>query len=163
MTDSNPARRDPMDAHAAKWTGTPRLAHCMFHVRDLEQSIRFYQRALDFAVADRHRYEGHSLAYLNSPGSGIEIELVQPDLPPPDQAAAHANSHLGFVVENLEQEFSRITALGARIEPIEDYVANGVLQTRFFYFYDPDGHQIEILEARGRYAPAAGTSGSAAT
>jgi hypothetical protein len=42
--------------------------------------------------------------------------------------------------------------MGVRLDPIDDYVANGVVQTRFFYLYDPDGNQIEFLEARGRYA-----------
>ena len=60
-------------------TSSPRLVHCMMHVGDLERAIAFYERALHFAVADRHRYEGHDLAYLRSPASAIEIELVKPD------------------------------------------------------------------------------------
>jgi catechol 2,3-dioxygenase-like lactoylglutathione lyase family enzyme len=127
----------------------------MMYVSDLEQSIRFYERALHFVVAARHRYDGHSLAYLRSAGSAVEIELIQSDLPHPDRLPSSPAWHLGFVVAVLGDEFARIASLGVRIDPIEDYVANDVLQTRYFYFYDPDGHQIEILEARGRYAPSA--------
>jgi hypothetical protein len=31
-------------------------------------------------------------------------------------------------------------------------MANGRLQTRFFYLYDPEGNEIEILQAMGRYS-----------
>ena len=41
---------------------------------------------------------------------------------------------------------------------VTDYVANGRLQTRFFYLYDPEGNEIEILEAMGRYAAQGGVT-----
>lgn len=141
-------------------TSPPRLVHCMMHVGDLERAIAFYEQVLHFAVVDRHRYEGHDLAYLRSPASIIEIELVKPDAKQAEPAEPDASWHIGFTVENLEAEFDRLTGLGVRLDPIEPYIANGVLQTRYFYLYDPDGHQIEFLEARGRYAtpvPGVGT------
>lgn len=133
-------------------TSSPRLAHCMMHVGDLERAIAFYEHVLHFVVADRHRYEGHDLAYLRSPASAIEIELVKPDAKQAGPAEPDTSWHIGFTVENLEAEFDRLAGLGVRVDPIEPYFANGVLQTRYFYLYDPDGHQIEFLEARGRYA-----------
>jgi len=129
----------------------PRLAHFMMYVADLEESIAFYERALHFAVAERHRYDGHNLAYLRSAGSDVEIELIQPDVPRFNLPESGAAWHVGFVVDNLDEEFARFAAMGVRLDPVEDYVANGVMQTRYFYAYDLDGHQIEILEARGRY------------
>jgi catechol 2,3-dioxygenase-like lactoylglutathione lyase family enzyme len=137
-----------------------RLAHFMMYVANLEESIAFYEAVLRFAVTARHRYEGHALAYLRSPGSDVELELIQPDIPNSDLTESPATWHLGFVVDDLAREFARFAAIGVRLDPIEDYVANGVLQTRYFYAYDLDGHQIEILEGRGRYARA-GTSETA--
>lgn len=160
MPPNNKGQRLLTDVHAGQ--APPRLAHFMMYVRDLEESIAFYEEALRCAVTERHRYDGHNLAYLRGAGSGVEIELIQPDVPEPDSAGSGATWHLGFVVDNLDQEFARFAAMGVRLDPVEDYVANGVLQTRYFYAYDLDGHQIEILEARGRYARAA-TSGGVST
>lgn len=133
-------------------TSLPRLIHCMMHVTDLERAIAFYGQVLHFTIVDRHRYDGHNLAYLRGEASNIEIELIQPDGKPPEPSESNASWHLGFAIENLEVEYARLSGLGVRLEPIESYVANGILQTRYFYLYDPDGHQIEFLEARGRYA-----------
>lgn len=133
-------------------TSPPRLIHCMMHVTDLERAIAFYGQVLHFAIVDRHRYDGHDLAYLRSAASSVEIELIQPGGKPPELSDSNASWHLGFAIENLEAEFARLSRLGVRLDPIESYVANGILQTRYFYLYDPDGHQIEFLESRGRYA-----------
>lgn len=124
----------------------------MMHVDDLERAIEFYGRVLFFDVVDRHRYEGHNLAYLRSAASRTEIELIQPDVRTPKSGNRDVSWHLGFSVDDLEAEFARLSALGVRLDPIATYVANDALQTRYFYFYDPDGHQVEFLEARGRYA-----------
>jgi lactoylglutathione lyase len=128
------------------------LAHFMMHVSDLEASIAFYEAALHFKVAERHRYDGHNLAYLRRPGTHIELELVQPDKSTPRPIERSTTWHIAFVVDDLSVEFARFSALGIPLEPIQDYVANREWQTWFFYAYDPDGHQIEILERRGRYA-----------
>lgn len=130
----------------------PHLVHCMMVVSDLERAITFYGTVMGFAVVDRHRYEGHSLVYMRSPASTIEIELVKPDAKEAAIGGRDDSWHLGFTVADLAAEYARLSALGVRLDPIEHYVANSVFQTRYFYLYDPDGHQIEFLEARGRYA-----------
>lgn len=140
-------------------TAAARLVHCMMIVSDLERAIAFYGKVLQFTVVDRHRYEGHDLAYLRSPTAAIEIELVKPDVAPAAIGKKDESWHLGFTVADLEAEFARLAALGTPLDPLEPYVANGKFQTRYFYLYDPDGHQIEFLEARGRYAPASSGAG----
>jgi lactoylglutathione lyase len=136
----------------------PHLVHCMMVVSDLERAIVFYGTVMGFAVVDRHRYEGHSLVYMRSPASTIEIELVKPDAEEVAIGGRDESWHLGFTVADLAAEYARLSALSVRLDPIESYIANGAFQTRYFYFYDPDGHQIEFLEARGRYAAAAALS-----
>lgn len=141
-------------------SAAPLLVHCMMVVSDLERAIDFYGAIMDFAVVDRHRYEGHDLVYMRSPASAIEIELVKPDARKAATNARDESWHLGFTVTDLEAEFARLSAAGVRLDPIESYIANGVFQTRYFYLYDPDGHQIEFLEARGRYATRSADAGS---
>ena len=131
---------------------TLRLAHAMVQVRDLEGAIDFYQRVLGLALAERHSYDGASLAYLRADDGGAELELLS------EQAWRYADrpetgrSHIAFTVADVSAENARIRALGIDCGSVADYVANGKLQTRFFYLYDPEGNEIEILEGMGRYA-----------
>lgn len=130
-----------------------RLAHCMTYVRDLERSIRFYESLLGYNVLDRHCYPGHRLAFVGSDADGFELELIEAEGNPPPATPAMPYWHFAFAVGDLEREFARVRTLGCRIDPIVEYHANGRFQTRYFYVYDPDGNQIEFLEAVGRFAP----------
>jgi lactoylglutathione lyase len=123
----------------------------MIQVRDLDRALDFYQRALHLDVVDRHRYEGTSLVYLRIPGSRFEIELIAPDRWPFAERPEPGRLHLAFAVDDLDSEHARLTRMGVRAEPILDYIANGAHQSRYFYFSDPEGNQIEFLEPRGRY------------
>ena len=130
-----------------------RLAHCMTYVCDLERSIRFYEELLGYRVLDRHRYPGHRLAFVGVGADGFELELIEAEGIQPMVPPATPCWHFAFAVEDLDREFARVCALRCRVDPIIEYHANGSFQTRYFYVYDPDGNQIEFLEAIGRFAP----------
>ncbi len=127
-------------------------AHYMIQVKNLETAVSFYERALGFTVADRHRYPGATIVYMRGPDSVFELELLAPDkwdyahLPEPGR------THIAFTVEDLEAQHARLTGLAITVDPVSDYVTNGIHQTRYFYFYDSEGNQIEFLEPHGRYA-----------
>lgn len=129
-----------------------RPVHQMIHVRDLQGAVDFYTSALAAEVADTHSYEGARLVYLRWPGAAFELELVCPDVWPFAAAPEPGRTHLAFTVGDLDGEHARIAALGVALDPVSQYRANGVHQTRYFYFCDPEGNQIELLEADGRYA-----------
>ncbi len=131
---------------------TLRLAHAMIQVRDLGGAIAFYEDALGLHVADRHRYEGAELAYLRAPGGGAELELLCETPWRFAGPAEQGRCHVAFTVSSVDAEHARLTALGIPCGEVSAYEANGRLQTRFFYLYDPEGNEIEILEAMGRYA-----------
>ena len=126
--------------------------HCMIMVSDLEQSRSFYEAVFGCRVVDRHRYPGHELVYMRAPEGGFEIELIEAEAPQASPRVEAPIWHLAFGIEDLDAEYRRLQGMGVRLDPIAEYVANGAFQTRFFYLYDPDGNQIEFLEARGRYA-----------
>lgn len=127
-----------------------RLAHTMLQVRQLDEAIAFYEHVLGLSLADRHSYESAELAYMRGDG-GAELELLSER---PWRFAAVpeiGRNHVAFTTTDLEAEHARIEGLGVRCGAIGDYIANGRLQTRFFYIYDPEGNEIEILQATGRY------------
>jgi lactoylglutathione lyase len=126
--------------------------HCMIMVSDLERSAGFYEAVFGCRVVDRHRYPGHELVYMRDAEGGFEIELIEAEKPEASPRVETPLWHLAFGLDDLDAEYRRLQGMGVRLDPISDYVANGAFQTRFFYLYDPDGNQIEFLEARGRYA-----------
>lgn len=128
-----------------------RFAHAMIQVRDLDRAIAFYEQALELRVAERHRYEGAELAYLRSADGEAEIELLSEQPWRFAQRPEKGRCHLAFTVKDVNAEHHRLRALGYPCGDVSDYRANGKLQTRFFYLYDPEGNEIEILEAMGRY------------
>lgn len=128
-----------------------RPAHAMIQVRDLSRAASFYERALGFAEVDRHAYEGATLVYLRGRECPFEIELIAPHCWPFAERPESGRTHLAFTVDDLEAERARLLRLGIAPDPIADHVANGAHQTRYFYFYDPEGNGIEFLEAKGRY------------
>lgn len=130
---------------------TMRLAHAMVQVRDLDAAIAFYARTLRLVVVERHAYDGASLAYLRAPGGGAELELLCEQPWRFADPAERGRNHVAFTVAGVREEHARIRALGISCDDVSDYFASGTLQTRFFYLYDPDGNEIEILEAMGRY------------
>jgi len=123
----------------------------MIHVRDLEAAIAFYQRALGCTLADRHRYQQTDLVYLSLPDTEFELELLAPARWSYGDAPEPGRSHLAFAVDDLDAEHARLARLGIAAGSITDYVANDQHQTRYFYLHDPEGNQIEFLEATGRY------------
>lgn len=137
---------------------TLRLSHAMIQVRDLEAAIAFYVRVLGLRLAERQSYDGASLAYLQAPGGGGEVELLCEHPWRYADAPERGRSHVAFTVSDIMAEHARIAALGIPLASVTDYVANGLLQTRFFYLYDPEGNEIEILEAMGRYVTRGGMS-----
>jgi lactoylglutathione lyase len=131
---------------------TLRLAHAMIQVRDLEGAIAFYQRALGLALAECHSYEGAALAYLRAADGGAELELLSETPWRYADRPETGRSHIAFTVADAAAENARIRSLGIACGDVSNYEANGIRQTRFFYLYDPEGNEIEILEAMGRYA-----------
>jgi lactoylglutathione lyase len=129
-----------------------RVAHCMIHVRDLGRAVAFYAMALRFREVDRHHYDGATLVYLRGDEAPFEIELICPQQWHYEERPEPGRNHLAFCVADLVAERARLQGLGVETDPITDHVANGMHQTRYFYFADPEGNQIEFLEAHGRYA-----------
>ena len=131
---------------------TFRLAHAMIQVCDLEGAIAFYQRVLGLSLVERHNYDGASLAYLRADDSGAELELLCERPWRFADRPETGRSHIAFTVADAAAENARIRSLGVPCAAVGDYVAYGIRPTRLFYLYDPEGNEIEILEAMGRYA-----------
>jgi catechol 2,3-dioxygenase-like lactoylglutathione lyase family enzyme len=122
------------------------LEHVNLTVRDLERSIAYYRELLGLslrwegtAVSDegavRAAHVGDDRCYL------ALFEAERPEPVAPDYARTGLN-HFGFVVEDLAATRARAVALGSvpHFEP--DYEPGPR-----FYVYDPDGIEVELVQA----------------
>jgi lactoylglutathione lyase len=125
--------------------------HVMVRVKDLKNSIEFYERAFAMKVAERFDFDSFTLVYLRNPDYDFEIELTWNK--GQEEAYSHGSGygHVAFAVDDLDGERARIEQLGFTPNPIKEFHRNGGLMARFFFIQDPDGYKIEVLQRHGRY------------
>lgn len=150
-----------------------RIDHTALVVRDLDESIRFYEQ-LGFEV--RSRVESRSVAQerlnavfgarleivtLRSPGDadtiGVELlRYVTPRGGRPFPAGTRANDlverHLTLETPDVDAAFGLVRRAGARLRTpeVSSFRAGGLGERRGFYVLEPTGHTVEIRSARRR-------------
>ena len=130
---------------------TAKTIHMMIRVLEEERSVAFYRGALGLEVADRFAFEGFTLVYLRNAESPFEIELtINHDRKEPYDLG-NGYGHVAFAVDDLSVAHDRMTKLGAKVNPIKEFMREGALLARFFFVEDPDGYKIEVLQRHGRY------------
>ena len=125
--------------------------HMMVRVRDLDASLRFYERAFGMKLADRFDFDGFTLAYLRNPENDFEIELTWNHGRAEPYELGNGYGHVAFTVDDLDAEHARLLQLGLKPNPIKEFQRDGGLMARFFFLQDPDGYKIEVLQRHGRY------------
>jgi len=118
-----------------------KLSHVTLSVRNLEESLEFYQNIIGLPVK-RHFASGESEIVFLGDGE-IEIELVfnqsQSDTP---AGSIGKNVSLGFAVASLRDIRCQLEQKG---------IATGDIlqpnpQVRFFFTSDPNGFRIQFVE-----------------
>lgn len=122
-----------------------KLEHIGVFVKDMDESIEFYQKVLGMRLAARKKTldNGVELGFLSFPGSeNVEIELIgRGEEGQPDDGIVH---HIAFTVSDIEQEAARLKELGVRLLDDEPKtILDGV--KIFFFFFGPSGERLEFF------------------
>lgn len=120
-----------------------KLAHTMIRVKDLDESLRFYTEFLGLREVRRHAIgDEATLVFLTDEDEHYFIELTY-NHDGRDYELGNQFGHLAFLVPDLESVIAEIEARGwwyRRSRP--------ELTSQYVFVKDPNGYDIEILQAR---------------
>jgi len=122
-----------------------RIDHVGIVVKDFEKSIDFYQTIVGFELKGKitHTNGVIQLAFLgfgNTDETELEIIHGYNDNLPSEGKVHHFAVH----VDNLEEEYERVSKLGAQFVDKEIVtLPNGY---RYFFIFGPDGEWVEFFQ-----------------
>ncbi len=119
------------------------LGHVVFYVRDLQQSLQFYQDILQLEL--RGRIFNDRAAVLTGGRSHHELLLIESDAdegPLTGQRIGlyHVGWKIGDDLAELKAMYHRIQDFGYRIDGKSDH---GI--SKSLYLRDPDGNEVELF------------------
>ena len=119
------------------------LGHIVFYVRDLETSLKFYEKVLGLK-----RIEGGELPFkaaaLTSGRTHHELLLIEvgdaPGPPPgPRRGFYHAGFKIGDSLDELKKAYHELLSAGVQVKGMSDHTIS-----KSIYLHDPDGNEIEL-------------------
>ena len=119
------------------------LGHIVFYVRDLETSLKFYEKVLGLK-----RIEGGELPLkavaLTSGRTHHELLLIEvgdaPGPPPgPRRGFYHAGFKIGDSLDELKKAYRELYSAGIQVKGMSDHTIS-----KSIYLHDPDGNEIEL-------------------
>jgi catechol 2,3-dioxygenase-like lactoylglutathione lyase family enzyme len=146
------------------------MSHVAFCVRDIEQSLDFYQDALGFRVRNdrlqetttgglphvyKHRRATRRQVTLTYGEGDARPQLVITEHPgePPDGEPIKLDqigiSHLSFTVPSVAQLTEELLAKGYKTSGPPDAFKDASGRIRTVFFFDPDGILVQFDEGGG--------------
>jgi lactoylglutathione lyase len=123
----------------------------MVRVMDEARSIDFYSKCFGLKIAERADFPDFSLIYLKNPENDFEVELTVNKGRAEPYNLGNGYGHVAFVVDDLEAEHKRISALGFAPKDVKVMSYKDKPFGKFFFIDDPDGYKIEVLQRMGRF------------
>ncbi|RPD51368.1 VOC family protein [Paracnuella aquatica] len=124
------------------------LDHIALYTQNLKTSTHFYQHVLGLDTIPEPFHDGKHTWFTVGGGAALHL-IVGLGAP----VAQNKNTHLCFRKASLQPLIERLVAAGV---PYEDWAGTpSSITTRVdgvhqIYFKDPDGHWIEVNDARNR-------------
>lgn len=113
------------------------IKHVALNVKDLDQSIEFYETMAELTVSRRSQAGEAEIAFLTNGAGATEIELIRfPGRP----TFEGKGIFICFATDKLEVMHQLAVTKGYSPSDIQDPGD----QTRYFYVYDPDGVSVQL-------------------
>jgi predicted enzyme related to lactoylglutathione lyase len=124
-------------------TSPARLSFFKLNTPDMGSALRFYSGAFGFAVTqtfDEPDFLEHILA-LPGQEAGPNLLLVEYK-DGRDVAVGPGHGPIGFMTDDIEDQFARATAAGASVTIPVSHMG----PVKFAMLLDPDGHELELVQ-----------------
>lgn len=121
-----------------------RMLHTCVRVKNLEESLRFYEEGFGLMITRRKDFPEHkfSLVYLSNEQNGYEIELTYNyDIEKPYEIG-NGYSHIAIGVDNLEDMREKHISLGYEVTDLKELPGE---KPRYYFVTDPDGYKVEVI------------------
>ncbi len=113
--------------------------HLAIRVKDIEESIGFYEKITELKIAERFSYETAEIAYLENEEGGTKIELIHF----PDQPTFEGSGlTVCFLSEDLKAHHELVKESG--LNPSD--IRNPDPSNLYFFVYDPNGVSIQFKQ-----------------
>jgi len=113
------------------------IKHVTFRVKNLEQSIQFYETITELVVFRRFTAGPAELAFMTNGEGETQIELLHIPQGPTFEGKG---MFICFATDRLDEKHQLAQSLGLNPSPIQDPGDS----TRYFYVYDPDGVSVQL-------------------
>jgi lactoylglutathione lyase len=107
-------------------------------VKDLEESIEFYETITELTISRRFKAGEGEIAYMTNGKGETEIELICM----PEKKVEGNGFFIGFVTEKLD--YIHGLAISKGLNPTD--IRNPDEVSRYFYVYDPNGVSIQMRQ-----------------
>ena len=118
-----------------------KLAHTMIRVRDLDRSVDFYTNFMGLREVRRKDLGDAELVFLADADEHHYIELTH-NKDGRDYECGNQFGHLAFFTEDLEAVVEQVEANGWGYRRSRPETGS-----KYIFIKDPDGYDIEILQA----------------
>lgn len=121
------------------------MAHIGIVVKDIDKSTAFYQQVLGGKVIEKNQNERLQLVLLSLGGQNLEL-LQYLDANEENRPAGNID-HIGFTVQDIGEEITRLKNLGVTCLSASPREAPG--GKKILFFLGPDGERLEFIQDRG--------------
>ncbi len=114
-----------------------KMVHMNFNVKNIEESMEFYAKALNLKEKRRIEGEGFTIVYLGEEESDFLLELTALDEHPQAYNLGENEFHLAFMVEDFDGAYQKHKEMGCICY---ENKAMGI-----YFILDPDGYWLEVV------------------
>lgn len=123
-----------------------KMAHTCVRVKNLEESVAFYQTAFGFEESRRRDFpeSKFTLVYLTLPDDGYELELTYNY----DHEAYNLGDgygHIAIAVSDLEALHESHKEVGFNVTDLKGLPGTA---PSYYFIVDPDGYKIEVIREK---------------
>lgn len=122
-----------------------KMLHTCIRIKNLEESLKFYEEALGLSEASRKDFPEYkfTIVYLTDEDGHYELELTYNYDTKEAYNIGNGFSHTAVGAENLETLREDHVKKGYEVTDIKSLPGGEV---EFYFITDPDGYKVEIIK-----------------